>query len=828
MDQVSGKMDEFSNRRDSFHDAARPDMDGFPSDFHPVAYNMNNMFSSNNNIRRSFLEGITASGLQFSQHLDFEPDILPKRDLSLSSILRTSAIHERKKQYTQENPYFPDTDLNSSAHLVHELHMGSSRDFTHADTSKSKYSYGSQVNLDLYNPIRESDALSYMDVAAPDLMVKSEEDYLTQPTHGDYRGNLLLQGEAPTTTTTTPTTTQPPLMMSRQVNSLSQMPEGSLLPLYSTAGIHQLTEYHPYQLMSVSPNASQGFIMDNPSRPSVGFNGPFVSHGGGSGVYGVGSGVVSGGMGGIGGGSGSSAQGSGVLTIGGGVVGPGNVLLSNYFGSIPTNLLPANPAPGSFVGTNASAGYNGETGGNTLFGNASTGSVGTGSVVSMNDPALLRMNSSMRQWPNMNDMSMLMNTQLRQSGGAPYATQPFAHSQPAFVQYSQHLSMTGQPQPQPQSLVPSSSSPSSSSLQPQVQTPVPIQAIMQMNQSPVGSYSSQMESIKAANPRYDSMNEHHSQGTDSTDYVSSMTSERDGSYVPSGSSFAEKPASESVHSRNLMAIEKGMRKQWTGEEKGKLDEGFEKYGDDWAKISKFMFNGSRTPEQCAQRYKYSQDPKKIKGKFSRLESQQLSELYTRHRGDWGKIELEFPTRTRQALINHYKECLDPSRNREWTHEMDLALEDGVAKYGGKKFAKIIPEYPCLAGKTSNQCKSRHATIMNKKKHSVQTNPMPIMGDLRGMFPHDPFPQMGIPPMNANPFYQQLPLMAPPSYTQVPFVPNHYPMNPQPVNIYESVTLPTPIPPQHQSYPYSARPPAPPTNTTSEVKQEPNAYLDNLL
>ena len=94
---------------------------------------------------------------------------------------------------------------------------------------------------------------------------------------------------------------------------------------------------------------------------------------------------------------------------------------------------------------------------------------------------------------------------------------------------------------------------------------------------------------------------------------------------------------------------------WGKEEDSKLLSLYEKYGRNWAAISKEMHN--RTGKQIRDRFLNSLDTKYKRGKFSEEEDKMILKYHKIHGNQWTKIAKRIKTRTGDMIKNRFYSSL---------------------------------------------------------------------------------------------------------------------------------------------------------------------------
>lgn len=172
-------------------------------------------------------------------------------------------------------------------------------------------------------------------------------------------------------------------------------------------------------------------------------------------------------------------------------------------------------------------------------------------------------------------------------------------------------------------------------------------------------------------------------------------------------------------SRWSEAVSQKIKKKhnWTAEEDAMLMKAYAMFPKQWAKIASLI--PGRTNQQVKQRWSYVLDDNIKNGSWSAEEDQLLNEGYERFGKQWAKIAQTIPGRTNIQCRNRWKDVLDPSiRNTPWSEAEDMVLQQGFLQFGSKwsKIATLLP------GRTGLQCRDRFLRKSSDRKKRAATFP----------------------------------------------------------------------------------------------------------
>jgi len=141
---------------------------------------------------------------------------------------------------------------------------------------------------------------------------------------------------------------------------------------------------------------------------------------------------------------------------------------------------------------------------------------------------------------------------------------------------------------------------------------------------------------------------------------------------------------------------------WGKEEDSKLISLYEKYGNNWAAISKEM--PQRTGKQIRDRFLNSLDSSYKRGKFSEEEDKMILKYHKIYGNQWAKIAKKIKTRTGDMIKNRfYSSLVKEIKNNK--------------NFLAKKRKKITKKYKTKStyNKINSKIKTEQASIKNDKK-----------------------------------------------------------------------------------------------------------------
>ncbi|KAJ6217521.1 hypothetical protein RDWZM_008678 [Blomia tropicalis] len=146
------------------------------------------------------------------------------------------------------------------------------------------------------------------------------------------------------------------------------------------------------------------------------------------------------------------------------------------------------------------------------------------------------------------------------------------------------------------------------------------------------------------------------------------------------------------------------KKDWTPEEDTNLIELVKLHGPRWTTIAKHM--KSRNVSQCIRRWKYTLDPKILKGSWTPEEDEKLRKLIKKYGSKWSIIAQNMGNRSLLQCWHHWKHLLN--KKNEWTPEEDKKLSELVKEYGNnwKKISENMNE------RSINDCWKKYHMHLN--------------------------------------------------------------------------------------------------------------------
>lgn len=153
----------------------------------------------------------------------------------------------------------------------------------------------------------------------------------------------------------------------------------------------------------------------------------------------------------------------------------------------------------------------------------------------------------------------------------------------------------------------------------------------------------------------------------------------------------------------------GSSKVWTEREDEELAHWQSKVGNRWAEVARRI--GTKTGQQCAQRWRHRVNPDIRKEKWTSQEDALLATLVDDIGFHWADISRRIPGRTDQQCMGRWKRHLDPSiRRGEWSPYEDEKLRVLVTKHGLSAWSSISKS---MNSRTAQQCRSRWMQLSNQ-------------------------------------------------------------------------------------------------------------------
>lgn len=186
--------------------------------------------------------------------------------------------------------------------------------------------------------------------------------------------------------------------------------------------------------------------------------------------------------------------------------------------------------------------------------------------------------------------------------------------------------------------------------------------------------------------------------------------------------FEKTPTKKEMSSQNNLLSKPIRMKKWTSKEDQLLEKYQKRFGSKWTRISSLI--PSRTPSQCAQRFRRKFKPKKTRKPWSPSEDEHVKELVKTHGKNWQKISCIMKNRSGKQIRDRFSNCLDENIKKEsWTAEEDNLLLHYYRIYG-PKWAKISK---FIKGRPENSVKNRfHSSlkkVVEKKSEEKKQEPL---------------------------------------------------------------------------------------------------------
>ncbi|KFM26310.1 Myb-like protein A [Auxenochlorella protothecoides] len=127
----------------------------------------------------------------------------------------------------------------------------------------------------------------------------------------------------------------------------------------------------------------------------------------------------------------------------------------------------------------------------------------------------------------------------------------------------------------------------------------------------------------------------------------------------------------------------------------------EVHGNRWSEVARHI--GTKTGQQCAQRWRHRVNPNISKEKWTEAEDNQLTSLVRQYGSCWAEISRNLPGRTDQQCMGRWRRHLDPSVRRvSWHPTEDEKLRELVAEHGASW--SFISRF--MEGRTAQQVRAR--------------------------------------------------------------------------------------------------------------------------
>ncbi|RHZ71113.1 hypothetical protein Glove_262g44 [Diversispora epigaea] len=150
--------------------------------------------------------------------------------------------------------------------------------------------------------------------------------------------------------------------------------------------------------------------------------------------------------------------------------------------------------------------------------------------------------------------------------------------------------------------------------------------------------------------------------------------------------------------------------RWTKEEIKAYNEGLEKFGKNWYKISEFI--GTRTPGQCSNRYRHSLDIIK-RGRWTEEERGTFALGVEKFGCNWDKVSQLVKTRSPKQCCTHYK--TPGAIQGRWNEEEKRLFKEGFSFFG-RRWVKVSQH---VKTRTARQCSNHYK--FNKSYRSLKSN-----------------------------------------------------------------------------------------------------------
>ena len=151
---------------------------------------------------------------------------------------------------------------------------------------------------------------------------------------------------------------------------------------------------------------------------------------------------------------------------------------------------------------------------------------------------------------------------------------------------------------------------------------------------------------------------------------------------------------------------------WTEEEDKILKEKAKEFNyKNWNSIAEFI--PGKSSIQCSSRYRRIR-PGLVKGPWEKEEDSTLLSLYEKYGKNWAAISKEMPHRTGKQIRDRFINCLDTRYKREkFSEEEDKMILKYHKKYGNK-WSKIAKK---MKARTGDMIKNRFYSSLKKKSNN---------------------------------------------------------------------------------------------------------------
>ncbi|KAK2077128.1 hypothetical protein QBZ16_004762 [Prototheca wickerhamii] len=130
---------------------------------------------------------------------------------------------------------------------------------------------------------------------------------------------------------------------------------------------------------------------------------------------------------------------------------------------------------------------------------------------------------------------------------------------------------------------------------------------------------------------------------------------------------------------------------WTAEEDALLAQYQAQLGNRWSEVARYI--GTKTGQQCAQRWRHRVNPNISKEKWTEDEDRQLAGLVRQYGSCWAEISRHLPGRTDQQCMGRWRRHLDPSvKKAGWQRAEDELLRALVGEHGAawSQISRFLP------------------------------------------------------------------------------------------------------------------------------------------